>query len=65
MCNMQIKNHPESFPGDKLILIKLSGDGARFSRTSNFILLSFSILNKQSEVLCGSGKFELLSFTML
>ena len=37
------------------ITIKLSGDGARFSKSSNIILLSFSFPGHQSDVLSATG----------
>ena len=36
--------------GEK-VKVKLSGDGARMSRVSNFILLSFSILQSADDLL--------------
>ena len=42
-------------PGEK-IPIKFSGDGAKFSRTSNVMILSFSIIVPQGRYLSGSGK---------
>ena len=41
--------------GDK-IPVKFSGDGAKFSRTSNMMILSFSILVPQGRYLSGTGK---------
>ena len=35
----------------KYIRVKISGDGAKFSRSSNCVLLSFSLLNMGSQVL--------------
>ena len=50
-----MENNPQLYkPGDT-IKIKFSGDGAKFSRTSNFVLLSFGILTKEANVLSGSG----------
>ena len=40
-------------PGEK-IPVKFSGDGAKFSRTSNMMILSFSIIVPQ-------GRYELVS----
>ena len=39
----------------KYIRVKISGDGAKFSRSSNYVLLSFSLLNMGSQVLSDSG----------
>ena len=41
--------------GEK-IPVKFSGDGAKFSRTSNMMILSFSILVPQVRYLSGTGK---------
>eukprot|EP00731_Ephydatia_muelleri_P014497 Em0008g217a len=41
-------------PGEK-IPVKFSGDGAKFSRTSNMMILSFSILVPQGRYLSGTG----------
>lgn len=51
-----MESHPDVFTDEKPIKVKLSGDGARFSRTSNFILLSFSFPSLRSDVLSGRGK---------
>ena len=42
-------------PGEK-ITVKFSGDGAKFSRTSNMMIMSFSILVPQGRYLSGTGK---------
>ena len=47
-------------PADKPVRVKLSGDGAKFSKSSNFILLSFSFLDLHSQVLTGRGNKQLL-----
>ena len=50
-----MENNPQLYkPGDT-IKIKFSGDGAKISRTSNFVLLSFGILTKEANVLSGPG----------
>ena len=51
----QMDSDPDLFTEDSLIQVKLSGDGARFSRTSNFILLSFSFPSLGLDVLSGRG----------
>ena len=40
--------------GEK-VKVMLSGDGARMSRVSNFILLSFSILQSTDDLLSSKG----------
>ena len=41
--------------GEK-VKVKLSGDGARMSGVSNFILLSFSVLRSTDGLLSSKGK---------
>ena len=36
--------------------VKISGDGAKMTRLTNFILLSFSLLNEGEEVMSSKGK---------
>ena len=44
---------------NEVIKIKISGDGAKYSRTSNFILLSFTILiGEQKEDLSSNSEFK-------
>ena len=38
-----------------VLRIKLSGDGAKMSRLTNFIVISFSILNSPKEVMKSKG----------
>ena len=45
-----------SIPAGSKIRVKLSGDGAQFSRSSHYVLLSFSFPGLAGDVLCGSGK---------
>ncbi|KAK3704236.1 hypothetical protein QZH41_020490 [Actinostola sp. cb2023] len=40
---------------DEKVTVKLSGDGARMSRVSNFILLSFAILQSTDDLLSSKG----------
>ena len=44
-----------SFSTDDKIQIKVNGDGARMTRNSNFILLSFSILQTEQSVMSAKG----------
>ena len=44
-----------SFGTDDKIKIKINGDGARMTRNSNFILLSFSILQTEESVMSAKG----------
>ncbi|KAJ7365765.1 hypothetical protein OS493_002482 [Desmophyllum pertusum] len=50
----EMKNEATLKSGEN-IKVKLSGDGARMSRMTNFILMSFSILQQVDEVLASKG----------
>ena len=50
-CTLKLGEEPIQEP----VLVKLSDDGARFSRTSSFILLSFSFPQLSSDALSASG----------
>ena len=50
-----MEDNPHLYQAGDTIKIKCSGDGAKFSRTSSFILVSFGILAKEANVLSGSG----------
>ena len=57
LCIQQWKN-PNVFPkeGEEVkARVKVSGDGAAFSSSSNLILLSYSLLDLKDEVLAGKG----------
>ena len=43
------------------ICVKFSGDGARFSSSSSFLLLSFSLPGTATNVLSGAGKLSNVS----
>lgn len=38
------------------VKVKISGDGALISRNTNYVILSFSILQKGEEVMSSKGK---------
>ena len=40
------------------IKVKISGDGARMTRNSNYIILSFSILQKEDELMSSRGTWQ-------
>ena len=46
----------ENTDSQKPIDIKISGDGAQITRLSTYMLLSFSILQSQQEVMSSQGK---------
>ena len=43
-CTQQITQDATCFPVDPKIKVMVSGDGAKFSQTSSFVLLSYTIL---------------------
>ena len=53
---MQITADPAMFAPGQRIKVRISGDGAKFSRSSSFILLSFAILVPSGRYLSGLGK---------
>ena len=53
---LQIAQDATSFPTDQKIKVRVSGDGAKFSRTSSFVLLSYAILMPAGRYLSGIGK---------
>ena len=38
-----------------MIKVKISGDGAKMTRLTNFIIISFSILNAEDTVMSSKG----------
>lgn len=50
-----IKSHP-THPKEEPIKIKISRDGAKMSRTTNFMILSFSLLQTGERVISSKGK---------
>ena len=54
-----MQSDPDRFADKDLeICVKFSGDGARFSSSSSFLLLSFSLPGTASNVLSGAGKLS-------
>jgi hypothetical protein len=41
--------------GYSVIKVKISGDGAKMTRLTNFIIISFSILNAEDTVMSSKG----------
>ena len=44
-------------PKDYTIKLKISGDGARMTKLTNYVILSFYILNGSEDVLSARGDF--------
>jgi hypothetical protein len=40
---------------DTTIKVKISGDGAKMTRLTNFVIISFSILNAEGTVMSSKG----------
>ena len=51
----RIKDYVESHPNVNHIQVKISGDGARMTRNSSFILMSFALLHSDDEVMAAKG----------
>ena len=51
----RIKDYMESHPNVNHIQVKMSGDGARMTRNSSFILMSFALLHSDDEVMAAKG----------
>ena len=41
--------------GENVIKVKISGDGAKMTRLTNFIIISFAILNAEGTVMSSKG----------
>lgn len=53
--NKQIKDNVDYYSNNNLLMVKVSGDGAKYSHTSSFYLLSFTFVRDDSS-LSSSGK---------
>ena len=54
-CMQQISQDATSFQPNQKIKVRISGDGAKFSWTSSFVLLSYTILMPVGRYLSGIG----------
>ncbi len=52
----KMQAHPSAYRSGDTVRVRISGDGAKFSRTSSFVLLSFAIINPEVNVLAGRGR---------
>ena len=50
-----LTNHPNFMNDDKPLRVKISRDSAQMTRNSNFILLSFSLLQASEDVMAAKG----------
>ena len=53
---LQFERNPEQLSSQGSVYVKLSGDGARFSKSTSLIFLTFSFPFLAKDVLAGSGK---------
>ena len=49
------KDYVASHPNVTHVQVKISGDGARMTRNSSFILMSFALLHSDGEVMAAKG----------
>ena len=50
---------------ESVIKVKISGDGAKMTRLTNFIIISFSILNAEDTVMSSKGMLLTVSVCMV
>jgi hypothetical protein len=50
-----VTTHPTVMSNNEPVQVKISGDGARMTRNSNFILLSFALLQDTDDVMAAKG----------
>jgi len=55
ICHVQKEDG--KLPDNHTIKIKISGDGARMTKLTNYVILSFCILNGSEDVLSAKGDF--------
>ena len=56
---MQNQIHPDLYKDNKVVKIKISGDGAKYSRNDTFVVITFNILTGKND-LSSSSKFILI-----
>jgi hypothetical protein len=52
--------HPNALKENETIKVKISGDGAQMTRTSNFILMSFALLQFTDDILAAKGNYTIV-----
>lgn len=55
LCTLQEELDPDILKGGKEVRIKISGDGTQLCRNSNFLIISFCLLNLPKSVLSPKG----------
>ena len=58
----QISEDSTVFAPDRKITVRISGDSAKFSRSSSFTLLSYVILVPSGQYLTGHGKYNIYKY---
>ncbi len=54
LLEQRIRQHVSTYEGD-CVKVKLSGDGAKMTRSCNFILLSFALVDSTQDVMAAKG----------
>ncbi len=49
---------------EKTIKVKMGGDGARMTKVTNFLIISFSVLNDENSVMSAKGKEKKIFFIL-
>lgn len=55
LLNDRVQDYVASHPNVDHVQVKISGDGARMTRNSSFILMSFALLHSHDEVMATKG----------
>ena len=50
-----VTTHPTAISQGETVQVKISGDGARMTRRSNFILMSFALLQSSDDIMAAKG----------
>ena len=58
----QMRNQATTDEAPVKFKVKLSGDGAKMSRLTGFVIISFAILNDEDAVMSSKGLISFISF---
>ena len=42
--------HPDIYKKNKIVRVRISGDGAKYSRNDNFVVMTFNILTGKNDL---------------
>ena len=63
LLEQRIREHVYRYPNaqceSNCVKVKLSGDGAKMTRSSNFILISFALLDSSEDVMSAKGNHKI------